>query len=52
MARLVCAGRLSATEVSETIGAAIEAAGKARAEGEKVAAWAVARRADTGEVRR
>ncbi|MDI3307833.1 MAG: hypothetical protein QJR07_12095 [Acetobacteraceae bacterium] len=52
VARFVRAGLLTEAEVKDAIGAALEAAGKARSEGEKVAAWAVAHRADTGEARR
>ncbi|MBX6745706.1 MAG: hypothetical protein IRY87_27065, partial [Acetobacteraceae bacterium] len=52
LARFVRAGLLTEAQVKEAIGAALEAAGKDRSEGEKVAAWAVAHRTDAGEARR
>jgi hypothetical protein len=52
LARFVRAGLLTEAEVKDAIGAALEAAGKERSEGEKVAAWAMAHRTDAGEARR
>ncbi len=46
LARLVRAGLLSEAEVKQTIGNAIAAAGKDSAEGEAIAAWAIAHRRD------
>ena len=46
LARLVRAGLLTEGEVVRTIGSALAAAGKDAAEGEAVAAWAVAHRRD------
>lgn len=52
LARFVRAGLLTEAEVREAIGAALEAAGKTRGEGETLAAWAVAHRADAWEAGR
>lgn len=52
LARLVGAGLLTEAEVRNTIGGALEAAGKDRPEGEKVAAWAVSHRADAWQASR
>jgi hypothetical protein len=46
LAGLVRAGLLTEAEVSRTIGSAIAAAGKDPAEGEAIAAWAMAHRQD------
>ena len=46
LARLVRAGLLTEAEVMRTIGSALAAAGKDAAEGEAIAAWAVAHRRD------
>jgi hypothetical protein len=52
LARFVRAGLLTGAEIKEAIGSALETAGKERSEGEKVAAWALAHRTDTGVARR
>jgi hypothetical protein len=50
LARLVNAGLLTGGEVTNAIGWAIQQAGKSRAEGEAIVAWAIAQRGDSGNL--